>query len=247
MSSTLNKLFTALLISVLVVGVAGIASAKIVQSDMKKDLKESATPSRLSKSDGKISSALGLKIANAMPEDEIPVIVFMKKPDKIKTSKTALQSLLSSAVESSGGKVGHKYSVIDAFSAKMPAAKISELSKMPEVERIYYDEIVSLPPQPPETGILMTNSTQAIGANYVWNTLGYTGTGIKVAIIDTGVNYNHSDLGGGFGSGKKVADGYDFVNNDANPMDDQGHGTHVAGTVAANGSIKGVGRLVPLC
>lgn len=62
MSSRLNKLFVTLLISVLVVGVAGIASAKIVQSDMKKDLKESATPSKLSESDEKISSNLGLKI-----------------------------------------------------------------------------------------------------------------------------------------------------------------------------------------
>ncbi|MCX9026386.1 MAG: S8 family serine peptidase [Candidatus Methanoperedens sp.] len=164
----------------------------------------------------------------------------MKKTDKI-TSKMSVRSLLSSTVESNGGKIGHKYEFIDAFSAKIPAAKISSLSKMPEVGKIYYDQIVSLPPQPlPEPGILLTRSTQAIGANYVWNTYGYTGTGIKVAIIDTGIDYNHPDLGGGFGPGKKVADGYDFVNNNENPIDDNGHGTHVAGIVAANGGLKGV-------
>ncbi|MFA4956987.1 MAG: S8 family serine peptidase [Candidatus Methanoperedens sp.] len=212
-------------------------SAKTVQSDVKDDLLNEHMPAQ---SNEKISPTLDKKIANTIPEDDIPVIIFMKKSNKI-TSKMAVQSLVSSTVESNGGKVGHKYKVIDAFSAKMPAAKISMLSRMPEVEKIYYDQIVSLPPHPlPETGILMTRSTQTIGANYVWNTFGYTGTGIKVAIIDTGINYNHPDLGGGFGPGKKVADGYDFVNNDAFPMDDNGHGTHVAGIVAANGGIIGV-------
>jgi thermitase len=52
---------------------------------------------------------------------------------------------------------------------------------------------------------------------------------ILVAVIDTGVDYNHPDLQG------QVVKGPDFGNNDADPMDDQGHGTHVAGTIAALG------------
>ncbi|EJD54165.1 subtilisin-like protein, partial [Auricularia subglabra TFB-10046 SS5] len=75
---------------------------------------------------------------------------------------------------------------------------------------------------------------------------GYTGKGIKVAIIDTGIDYRHPNLGGGFGPGFKVAGGYDFVGDDympgftlpvpdADPLDTcDGHGTHVAGIVAAN-------------
>ncbi len=235
MNSTLNKLSITLLVFVFAIS---MVCAKTVQSDMKDDLLNEHIPANLSYE--KISSNLDQKIANAIPEDEIPVIIFMNKSDKI-TSQMSLQSMVSSTVESNGGKVGHKYKVINAFSAKIPAAKISRLSRMPEVEKIYYDQIVSLPPQPlPETGILLTRSTQTIGANYVWDTFGYTGTGIKVAIIDSGIDYNHPDLGGGFGHGKKVADGYDFVNNDADPMDDNGHGTHVAGIVAANGTLKGV-------
>jgi serine protease AprX len=234
LNSTLNKLSITILVFVFAIS---MVCAKTVQSDMKDDLLNEHIPARLSYE--KISSNLDQKIANAIPEDDIPVIIFLNKSDKI-TSNMALQSLLSSTVESNGGKVGHKYKFIDAFSAKIPAAKISRLSGMPEVEKIYYDQIMSLPPQPSEISILDTNSRQTIGATYVWNTFGYTGTGIKVSIIDTGINYNHPDLGGGFGHGKKVADGYDFVNNDAYPMDDNGHGTHVAGIVAANGSIKGV-------
>lgn len=64
-----------------------------------------------------------------------------------------------------------------------------------------------------------------INAN--WVNAPTTTTGVTVAVIDTGVDYNHPDLVG------KVVKGYDFVNGDSDPMDDQGHGTHVAGVIAA--------------
>jgi hypothetical protein len=60
-----------------------------------------------------------------------------------------------------------------------------------------------------------------------------TGTGTTVAVIDTGINYNLDILGGGFGAGKKVIGGYDFYQNDADPMDTDGHGTQVASVIAA--------------
>lgn len=69
---------------------------------------------------------------------------------------------------------------------------------------------------------------------------------IKVAIIDTGIESSHPDLKG------RVLAGYDFVSDDNDPADDQGHGTHVAGTIGAslNGSgIIGVNprvQFVPL-
>lgn len=60
------------------------------------------------------------------------------------------------------------------------------------------------------------------------------GSGITVAVIDTGIDYNRTELGGGFGAGKKVIGGYDFYANDSNPMDESGHGTSVASVIAAN-------------
>ncbi len=51
------------------------------------------------------------------------------------------------------------------------------------------------------------------------------GEGVKIAVIDTGVDYNHPEVSGNFEKNK----GYDFVNNNDNPMDRNGHGTHVAG------------------
>jgi subtilisin family serine protease len=62
---------------------------------------------------------------------------------------------------------------------------------------------------------------------------GVTGAGVTVAVIDTGIDYTHPSLGGGFGKGFKVVGGFDFVNNDSDPMDESGHGTAVAGVIAA--------------
>lgn len=67
------------------------------------------------------------------------------------------------------------------------------------------------------------------------------GEGIVIAIIDSGVDYRHPALGGGFGPGRKVRGGWDFVNDDADPMDDHRHGTHVAGIAAGNSAeVQGI-------
>src|SRR4051812_46159502 len=60
-----------------------------------------------------------------------------------------------------------------------------------------------------------------------------TGKGITVAVIDTGIDYNLKSLGGGFGPGFKVVAGHDFYDDDNDPMDEDGHGTSVAGVIAA--------------
>jgi hypothetical protein len=65
-----------------------------------------------------------------------------------------------------------------------------------------------------------------------------TGKGEAVAVFDSGVDYRHPSLGGGFGSGKKVEAGWDFISGDADPMSDTfAHGTGAAGVIAADGYI----------
>jgi len=87
------------------------------------------------------------------------------------------------------------------------------------------------------------DSTRLINSSFVNNLIvkgsyNLTGKNIGVCILDTGINYSLSNLGGSLG--KKVVSGYDFVNNDNDPMDDNGHGTHIAGIIGSNGSLTGV-------
>ena len=83
----------------------------------------------------------------------------------------------------------------------------------------------------------ITSNVIQVNANQVWN-LGYTGQGVVVAVIDTGVNYDHLDLADHLWDGGPdfPYHGYDFYNNDNDPMDDHGHGTHCAGTICGDGT-----------
>src|SRR3989344_6340069 len=92
--------------------------------------------------------------------------------------------------------------------------------------------------------IFLQDSVPLINASLlhskVINDINLTGIGQTICILDTGINYSHSDFGGCFGDGCRVVSGYDYVNDDNDPYDDHGHGTHVAGIAAANGSLIGV-------
>ncbi len=66
-----------------------------------------------------------------------------------------------------------------------------------------------------------------MGAPAAWDVVGWGSSAIKVAVLDTGIRASHEDLAANY------IGGHDYVNNDGNPNDDCGHGTHVSGTVAA--------------
>ncbi len=123
---------------------------------------------------------------------------------------------------------------------------IYDLSQRIDIDRIDWDEsrkmIIEneiLPEDDPEGGNggkEITWNVTKVNAPAVW-ALGYTGAGIIVGVLDTGVNYNHVDLADHMWNDPSYPNhGYDFANNDNNPIDDNGHGTHCAGTVAGDGT-----------
>ena len=92
-------------------------------------------------------------------------------------------------------------------------------------------------PQPASATREITQNVLQVGANQVWE-LGYTGEGVVVAVIDTGVNYNHVDVADHLWDGgtEFPHHGYDVKNHDNDPMDDHGHGSHCSGTVCGDGT-----------
>lgn len=90
-----------------------------------------------------------------------------------------------------------------------------------------------------------------VAVPYLKNSVPYVGAGVPagsdiiVAVIDTGINYNHPDLYG-FGGDGKVVGGHNFVSPHLPPVDRNGHGTQVAGIIAANGDLRGVAPGVKL-
>ncbi len=84
----------------------------------------------------------------------------------------------------------------------------------------------------------LSNAHDQSGMTDVTNDYGFDGTGQTVAVIDSGIAYDHFALGGGYGANYRVVGGWDFTENDADPYDDGAagsHGTHVSGIVGARG------------
>ena len=92
-------------------------------------------------------------------------------------------------------------------------------------------------PRPATATREITQNVIKVGADQVWEQ-GYMGQGVVVAVIDTGVNYNHVDVADHLwdGGSEFPHHGYDVKNHDNDPMDDQGHGSHCSGTVLGDGT-----------
>ncbi len=173
---------------------------------------------------------------------------------------TSAQSKLQAAVKAAGipMSVRRSYrSAFNGFSVTLKDADVARLAAVSGVSAIFPVVAVSIPVT---TSAKPTDAdaNDLIGASVAQSELGYTGKGIKVGVIDSGIDYNHPDLGGkgvhnpkNFPT-KRVAYGYDFVGDaydpdsgvaaspDPYPDDCLGHGTHVAGIVGAKGKVTGV-------
>jgi len=140
-------------------------------------------------------------------------------------------------VKGLGGKIKYTYNLIPAIAASVPEVAIEALKKNPNITNVELDsKVYALDDELDDSW-----GVKRIGAGNVHDSTN-KGAGVKVAIIDTGIDYTHTDLANNFDANVK---GYDFVNSDFDPMDDNGHGTHVAGIVAAGDDDFGVVGVAP--
>jgi len=141
-------------------------------------------------------------------------------------------------VERAGGTVRFSYTIVPAVAASVPEAAIKGLLNNPNVTAVELDGTVYAVDVDAE----LENAwgVKRIGSGAVHDG-GNKGTGVKIGIIDSGIDYLHQDLDGVYAGGE------DFVENDGDPADVYGHGTHVAGTACAEDNDSGVVGVAPGC
>jgi subtilisin family serine protease len=176
------------------------------------------------------------------------------------TSLKAEKKAFRAAAAKAGVKLKERYAfdtLWNGLSITASRSDINRIKSLPGVTAVWPVAVIDAPPKGAESSPELFTALAMTGADVAQSELGYTGDGIKVAVMDTGIDYDHPDLGGCFGPGCRVAYGWDFVGDDFNadpgspsynpvatpdpdPDDCGGHGTHVAGIVGANGTVVGV-------
>lgn len=187
--------------------------------------------------EGKVESGV---YGNLTEKQEVEVYVKLKDSEGLffgKDIEEAKEDLKKGIGE---GKVKHETK--KEIYANVTSEEIKDLERNDNVEKVEVEKIREL---------FLLDSVEIIGANDTWNLqisgINLTGAGQSVCVIDSGVDYRQESLGAcseeEFLSGNcsKVIGGWDFYNSDSNPMDDNGHGTHIAGIIAGNGNLSNNG------
>ena len=131
-------------------------------------------------------------------------------------------------VAQNGGVPGRALPIIEGLAADVPNVSLGILTTHPLVRRVALDRV---------TLGSLDRTAASVGASAVRQEFGYDGSGIGVAVIDSGITGWHNDLTDAMVPTAQRVDAFvDFVSDRAAPYDDYGHGTHVAGVIAGNGS-----------
>lgn len=157
----------------------------------------------------------------------------------------AVRALRNDSWEPRAGSGVREFRYINGFAADLTDDEVAELQASREVrwvepvlERHVLSDSVTAGKQTTPYGVSMVHALD------VWPVTKGTAldgkTMINVAVIDTGIRYTEPDLKNAYKGG------HNFITNDDNPYDDQGHGTHVSGTIAAADDGAGVVGVAPL-
>jgi serine protease AprX len=170
-------------------------------------------------------------VTAAAPLDKLDPILERRAASGAGTSRVIIRAVdstpagaLSHLVQQAGGVAHRKLPAIRGRVADVPNAALAALAANPNVAGLSYDRLIVGANE--RTG-------ETIGSTPVRQEYRYDGSGVGVAVIDSGVAAAHDDLLGA--AGQRVDRFVDFVNGNTAAYDDYGHGTHVAGIIAGNG------------
>ena len=158
-----------------------------------------------------------------------------------KSTQSDLMSILDAEAKSGEVEDIRCHWLVNAISCSASSDVIYLIARHNDVEVIAYDEMKYLlwdeEVKAAEPARGMTQNITHVKADDVWD-LGYTGEGVMVAVIDTGVNFNHIDLADHLWDGGEEYPnhGYNTIENSHDVSDGFGHGTHCAGVVCGDGT-----------
>lgn len=146
-----------------------------------------------------------------------------------------------SVVRAFGGDVTHNFApFINVIAASVPENAIQGLLHNPRIAYVEPDAEAHIMDHLSTTNSAEYENSWGVDHIRADSVHPYNkGSGIIVCVVDTGINRLHHDLNDNY------VKGFDFVNNDSDPMDDNGHGTHVSGTIAAELNNAGVVGVAP--
>ncbi|MFD5828033.1 S8 family serine peptidase [Lentzea sp. NPDC060358] len=189
----------------------------------------------------------GALLAPSAPAEPVTVFVELtstaagdtRSAEQARTARDRTSEQVERVVSRSGGEeVARTTNAVAGVVLSASRSRVTDLARMPEVRAVH-----RMTPKK----LTNTSAVRLTRTSDVWRSLGRFGDGVRIGVVDTGIDYRHADFGGGTFPNAKVVGGHDFAGDaytgsagalpvpDDDPLDCQGHGTHVAGTAAGFG------------
>ncbi|KAK3817910.1 MAG: subtilisin-like protease 6 [Linnemannia elongata] len=169
--------------------------------------------------------------ANSIPNK---YIVVLKDSNSVNSFDSKFNQLSNRIQNGRNGgkapKINHRFKAIPGFTVESDRATLNELLKYDEVDYIEEDSIVSIvgtQQSPPSWGLPRVSQRGRVTQGSSYKYANSAGAGVTAYVVDTGINTAHVDFGG------RAKMGNNFIQGSPN-TDENGHGTHVAGTIGGN-------------
>jgi hypothetical protein len=129
------------------------------------------------------------------------------------------------------------YSLFNGVFMRVPRYMVAQIASLDEVFSVTANRKISAPQPPSEvvfcTDDFMVESLELFNIDYIHNTMGFTGKGVRVAVLDTGIDYIHPRFEPFLDPVTNRIRGWNHIDDNYDVMDNNGHGTHVSGTIIA--------------